>query len=274
MDNKLRHNKDQIILLKVLVKSLLALIERDEALFERGVHEQAFSHRLAIYVENFLRDELTNFSWASSEFGDVTVDCEYNRHGYEEKVLRDILEAFPEKKSDIVRPDIIVHIRGENRNLLVIELTRGDMPEYNYAFSKVSAFVHSDYAYELGVAIKLNQREGANTPFVRIGTVRRGFVYEDNTLLLAFINRALERLFDKQIRGNKSVDDVPENTDDIYDNLLAQENINSVFDDFTNSEEHREQEEDLEERRAHSDDIDEMWENENEEGWPHDGKSS
>jgi hypothetical protein len=260
--------------MKVLVKSLFALVERDGKLFDRGVHEQAFSHRLAVYIEDFLKNELTNFSWAYVELGSVSVDCEYNRHGYEEKVLREILDTYPERKSDIVRPDIIVHIRGEKRNLMVVELTRSGMPEYNFAFSKVSAFVHSDYAYQIGVVIKLNEREGSQSPFVRIGTVFQGTVQENNTLLLAYINRALERVFDRQVRAQGFIEVGNEDSYDTYEDLLEEDDTNSFFDDFTNSEEYREQEEDYEEKRAHSDDINEMWENENEEGWPYDYKSS
>lgn len=82
-------------------RSIDRLLDHDAALFERAVHEVSVSHKLAEYLQQ--------------EFPDRNVDCEYNRHLYEVKRL----EGYD---SDWVRPDIIVHRRGTDDNLLVIEI--------------------------------------------------------------------------------------------------------------------------------------------------------
>lgn len=86
--------------------------QRDTALFEYRVNERSLTHKLAEYLQ--------------AEFPDWHVDCEYNRDGHEPKRLD--LEAEDVRSDDehgtTVYPDIIVHKRGTNNNLLVIEAKR------------------------------------------------------------------------------------------------------------------------------------------------------
>ena len=67
----------------------------------RDIHEQALAHRLAFHLEN------------SGSFTGYHVDCEYNRHGDDPKQ-----DANGRK----FRPDIAIHVRGNNNsNLAMIE---------------------------------------------------------------------------------------------------------------------------------------------------------
>jgi len=77
------------------------LIERDAYLLEMDAHEVAVSHKLAEYLQQ--------------EFPEWNVDCEFNKYYGETKTL-------DEYDSDWVRPDIIVHKRGTDEDLLVIEI--------------------------------------------------------------------------------------------------------------------------------------------------------
>jgi len=74
----------------------------------RDIHEQALAHRLAVHLEH------------SGCFIGYLVDCEYNKHGDNKK--RD-----SEKK--LFRPDIIIHIRGnDDFNLIMIETKKFNDP--------------------------------------------------------------------------------------------------------------------------------------------------
>ena len=73
----------------------------------RDIHEQALSHRLAYHLEN------SNF------FTGYNVDCEYNRHGDDTK----------EDSEGRFRPDIIIHVRGnDDDNLIMIETKKFNDP--------------------------------------------------------------------------------------------------------------------------------------------------
>ena len=91
----------------IMREAIRALYEKDSALFRRDVHEVAISHRLAIYLEQILKEKKL--------LGDCSVDIEYNRNLYGGKYLS--------KENE--RPDILVHKRGNHeRNLLIIEIKK------------------------------------------------------------------------------------------------------------------------------------------------------
>lgn len=97
------------------------LLEEDRHLLEIDASERSISHRLGMYLAN--------------EFSRWNVDCEYNRVGLEkrEKCLetyRQLLQTagLPlrgrEGRRMRVFPDIIVHRRGREANLLAIEIKK------------------------------------------------------------------------------------------------------------------------------------------------------
>lgn len=92
----------------IMNKAILNLKEKDIFLLENDANEEAISHRLAIYIENHVE------GWH--------VDCEYNRKGLEPKRIKAKTGININEK--LVYPDIIVHRRNSNENLLAIEIKK------------------------------------------------------------------------------------------------------------------------------------------------------
>lgn len=95
------------------------LEEAHGALFERNVNERSLTHWLAVIL--------------GPMFPGWDVDCEYNRDELETKRIVIASEVPNEVPSDdlhaeTVFPDIIVHHRGTDENLLVIEAKKSNNP--------------------------------------------------------------------------------------------------------------------------------------------------
>jgi hypothetical protein len=91
------------------------LFHLDTYLFETDVNERSISHKFASYLQE--------------EFKGWDVDCEYNRDHDDPKLLKllkvSILDVKPDDvQARTVYPDIIVHLRGSEDNLLVIEIKK------------------------------------------------------------------------------------------------------------------------------------------------------
>lgn len=91
---------------EALKKAILTLQKNDYHLLAIDCHERSIAHRLAIYIEK--------------QFSDFHVDCEYNRETSNPKKVSS--ENNEDPKS--VFPDIIVHIRGTDTNILAIEVKK------------------------------------------------------------------------------------------------------------------------------------------------------
>lgn len=141
-----------------------SFIENDSDLLDLAAHEQAVSHRIAVYLEDVFESEKLN------------VDCEYNKHLEGEKVI--ILKGFdldrcnvckchscvavieggldilPEKQ---FRPDILIHSRGnDEKNLIAIEIKKGKECEFDQVKLKELTRSRDEdglYGYKLGVFI-------------------------------------------------------------------------------------------------------------------------
>ena len=90
-------------------RSIYELYERDYDLIKLDVNERSITHKLGEYLQQ--------------QFPDWNVDCEYNRKG---KATKEIREEIGTVQSDdtegrTIYPDIIVHLRNADNNLLVIE---------------------------------------------------------------------------------------------------------------------------------------------------------
>lgn len=119
-----------------IISAYQTLLSRDSYLFAVGANERSMTHKLAEYLQ--------------AEFPEWNVDCEYNKNQYDEKVLttweerRDELIStleteITERRRNLilkildggvsVYPDIIIHHRGTNDNLAVLEAKKTDFPE-------------------------------------------------------------------------------------------------------------------------------------------------
>jgi hypothetical protein len=106
------------------------LLKNDGCLLRNDLNERAITHRLAAYLQQ--------------EFTGWKVDCEYNRNHDDPKKLylpsRNSLSS-DDTHARTVFPDIIVHHRNTDENLLVIEVKKstGRKPE-DFDKQKLRAF--------------------------------------------------------------------------------------------------------------------------------------
>ena len=145
---------EQLKIEKILWDSISELFENDLLLLskEYDIHERTIAHRLAIYIEK--------------RFLGFNVDVEYNRmrdkYGLDD-IGNIIGKRFEWEKIDeiektrYVYPDIIVHKRDQQENLIEIELkfawknSRKDLD-----FKKINEYVEQ-LNYKYGVYIELNE---------------------------------------------------------------------------------------------------------------------
>lgn len=94
------------------------LIKKDAPLLKIDINERSITHKLALYLQDSFK------GW--------DVDCEYNRNRYDTKRLSiggDVRLTVETTQTDdeqgkTVYPDIIVHHRGTDQNLLVVEVKK------------------------------------------------------------------------------------------------------------------------------------------------------
>lgn len=128
--------------------SIEKLRENDSLLLQNEANEVSLSSTLFVYLKN--------------EFKDWDVDCEYNRR-YDGN--RKKLDVSRDEKKDIskVKPDIIVHSRETNDNLLVIEVKKSNntMKEILFDEKKLIKFTskndkkvpYIEYGYAFGLSL-------------------------------------------------------------------------------------------------------------------------
>jgi hypothetical protein len=102
------------VIRSALESAIGEVIAKEAALLQINAGEQAIAHHLANYLRQALQSQLN-------------VDVEYNKHRTGRKVLLLPTKGDPSgiQQQTIVRPDIIVHRRGDDEaNLLVIEVKK------------------------------------------------------------------------------------------------------------------------------------------------------
>lgn len=146
--------RDQQRWVQVCLKSAIGeLLRNDLDLLRLDVNERSITHKLAGYLQK--------------GFPDWDVDCEYNRNHDQVKQLR-----FPQGQvrpddtdAKTVFPDIIVHKRNSDGNLLVIEVKKTTNPENgDYDSEKLRAF-RSELGYKHAAFVRLRtgkQKPGAD----------------------------------------------------------------------------------------------------------------
>jgi len=121
------------------------ILDDDIDLLKIQVHERTVCHKFAEYLQ--------------SEFSCWNVDMEYNRKGESPKILIN-LEGCKKHKNDknLVIPDIIIHRRNTEVNLLVIEMKTSNRNS-TCDIAKLKKFTSegSECHYNFGLFIKFNQ---------------------------------------------------------------------------------------------------------------------
>ncbi|MBL8868909.1 MAG: hypothetical protein JNK90_03895 [Planctomycetaceae bacterium] len=100
----------------ILKRAFFNVCKYDEYLLRTNANERSVTHRFAVYIEQ----ELANLDLDQR----IDVDCEYNRYYEEPKRLLSFKRKLDSDDASgvIAYPDIIVHIRGTEANLIVIEV--------------------------------------------------------------------------------------------------------------------------------------------------------
>jgi len=134
---------------KALNASLDLLLSDDVDILWLDINERTISHRLAFYLE--------------THFPGWNVDCEYNRDHEDVKRLnikrRNVMSD--DTQATTVFPDIIVHRRGTDQNLLVIEMKKTTSQESDdYDYGKLLAF-KKQLGYKFAVFLKIGTDSNA-----------------------------------------------------------------------------------------------------------------
>ncbi|MEN6576411.1 MAG: hypothetical protein ABFD90_08715 [Phycisphaerales bacterium] len=142
----MRNYSRQVVERRV-TKAVERLLKNDGVLLDRDVNERSVSHKLAEYLQRGFR------SWH--------VDCEYNRDRGMVKRLRWRNEQEPvcSTRARTVYPDIVVHKRGTDDNLLVVEIKKvenSSPPSDGRDRDKLNAFVGQPFRYRYGLFLKIS----------------------------------------------------------------------------------------------------------------------
>jgi hypothetical protein len=123
--------------------ALSTLLARDADILRTDVNERTISHQLAGYLE--------------LHFSGWNVDCEYNRNHDDPKRLEIPRRKVPndDTQARTVFPDIIIHKRGTDENLLVIEMKKTTSQESDdFDLHKLKAF-RDQLGYKFAVFVKV-----------------------------------------------------------------------------------------------------------------------
>lgn len=168
---------DKETIIQRIIDAINIFIEKENFLLKHKLNERTITHKLAIYIEY--------------EFPEYNVDCEYNRiwdYNVDEKTpskelylpIKNI--SSNDTKATIVYPDIIIHKRWINKNLLIIEVKKrkyaGDkyndnMTNREFDEKKIEEYM-KQLNYEYWLYLEFN-----NTNYFWI------FYYKDNNEILS-----------------------------------------------------------------------------------------
>jgi len=234
---------DLNVLKEAILEALKFFIKKDDSLLRLNVREEAISHRLAFYLEQTFNRLKCGLALNVKEIESITVDCEYDKHNDAPKTLQDIIQKYPKKKTDLIRPDIVLHKRNSGTNLIVIEIKKKKSRDKEYAKDKIKAFIESSYAYQLGIYIVFNtdaNRTILDGPIINIATFSKNNYKDPNKKLLKMLNTLEKNGFSEQIRNSSLTDWIHNDNileQDIYSN---EEYRNECWDDYCEAIENNE----------------------------------
>lgn len=128
-------------------RGLMFFLTEDNFLLENNLNERTISHKLAGYIQN--------------EFSDWDVDCEYNRNIDRVKRVTPVYIFTDDTDANTVYPDIIVHIRNTEQNLLVIEIKKkATESSKNNDINKIKSFIRElNYRYGLFIDFETGNKK-------------------------------------------------------------------------------------------------------------------
>lgn len=95
---------------KYCIESIKEFYEEDNILWKVDAGERCMVFRIGLYLDKLITHD--------SDFENYSVDCEYNRQGYNVKTLES------KDHRDIIIPDILIHKRNFPDNIVAIEFKK------------------------------------------------------------------------------------------------------------------------------------------------------
>ena len=164
-------NNEKIVeLIGIFEKAKEKFLKDEKEIIEIDINERTLSARLMFHLQTILlEDELYR-----EKYKTYSVDCEYNRiNEIEYKILK-VCEYIEKTKNfeevdKKVYPDIIVHKRNENNNLIVIEMKKStsnniDCKEKDRERLKIMTNLNdpNNFNYTLGIYFELDITDNNN----------------------------------------------------------------------------------------------------------------
>ena len=154
---------------KTLSSAINVLFIKDYYLLKNDVNERSITHKLGSYLQDIVGNE-------------YDVDCEYNKNGASENFIKkikassgkceinteDCLLKVGKQREKCIYPDIIVHHRGSDNNILIIEVKKADNIESDkgikYDKFKLEQYTGKDSSlnYQYGVLLILGIKNDLN----------------------------------------------------------------------------------------------------------------
>ncbi len=133
---------------KAVIRAIEKLKINDADLLDIVANERSVSHKVAEYLQQV--------------FNGWNVDCEYNRKMKDTKTLEVSFDNVTDHdiEAKTVFPDIIVHHRQTDDNLLVIEMKKNGN-DTGKDEAKLKAFTGPEYGYFLGLLLVLKENDYA-----------------------------------------------------------------------------------------------------------------
>ena len=152
-------NNEKIVeLIGIFEKAKEKFLKEEKEIIEINVNERTLSARLMFHLQTLLLNEIYQ-----ENYKEYSVDCEYNRRKEIVKILPKEYREL-EKKDKQIYPDIILHQRNSEKNLMIIEMKKtyssdegGKNENRDRLKFLTSLRKENKYKYLLGVYFEVNK---------------------------------------------------------------------------------------------------------------------
>ncbi|WP_339055180.1 hypothetical protein [Fusobacterium animalis] len=151
-------NKEIFELMEIFEKAKEKFLKEEKEIIEINVNERTLSARLMFHLQTLLLNEIYQ-----ENYKEYSVDCEYNRRKEIVKILPKEYREL-EKKDKQIYPDIILHQRNSEKNLMIIEMKKtyssdegGKNENRDRLKFLTSLRKENKYKYLLGIYFEVNK---------------------------------------------------------------------------------------------------------------------
>ena len=151
-------NKEIFELMDIFEKAKNKFLKEEKEIIEINVNERTLSARLMFHLQTLLLNEIYQ-----ENYKEYSVDCEYNRRKEIVKILPKEYREL-EKKDKQIYPDIILHQRNNEKNLMIIEMKKtyssdegGKNENRDRLKFLTSLRKENKYKYLLGIYFEVNK---------------------------------------------------------------------------------------------------------------------